>query len=194
MICITWSYGFLSSYLIIKIICFISNFNTPSAWAPNPPALRHRKMIMCLENVQTGCNILSFIQFIHQETSLSLQSAFFPLYILHISARGIWGNHAKLCDLGHTNNARTSLDLNVANFDCIEAKGQLRARHPHCELAAASEPCCKHSGGNVRHETIRWIYAAIRLRDSGRRLNNQVIMLPLSTLTKVQGGHTGQWG
>lgn len=118
----------------------------------------------------------------------------FFLYILHISARGIWGNHAKLCDLGHTNNARTSLDLNVANFDYIKAKGQLRARHPRRELAATSEPCCKHSGGNVRHEMIRWIYAAIRLRDSGRRLNNQVIMLPLSTLTKVQGGHAGQWG
>lgn len=34
-------------------------------------------MIRCLENEQTGCSISSFIQFIHQETSLSLRSVFF---------------------------------------------------------------------------------------------------------------------
>lgn len=86
--------------------------------------------------VATFCHLFN----LSTKRLLSPSNSPFFLYILHISARGIWGNHAKLCDLGHTNNERTSLDLNVANFDCIEAKGQLRARHPRRELAAASEP------------------------------------------------------
>lgn len=44
---------------------------------------------------------------------------------------------AKRPYLGHTNSKVSDSGCKTANFDCMMAKGQLRIRHPLCELGTA---------------------------------------------------------